>query len=554
MPVLNFKGKTAVENYHYTIPHHTLEFDEKLSVLEKGQKPSLDGNLIIEGDNLIALKALLPHFSGRVKVVCIDPPYNTGEEGWVYSDNVNNPLLKEWFGKIVDKDDLSRHDKWLAMMLPRLQLIKLLMAKDAIIAIAIDDNELFNLGPLMDELFGSENCLACAPWLSEPSGGKQKIGLRKGHEYVLLYHNGDSSNISQEESSAGELNLRDANGPYRKGREISKWGSGSLRADRPTMWFPLTAPDKSKVFPIRNDGKDGRWRLGDKNKLVLQALKNPDALHWEKRPFDAGITHQGKTERWVAYEKIRDKKKTTGWGTWLDSYGTNADATRELKEIFGEKPFQTPKPLNLFSWIVSLHSDENAVVLDCFAGSGTTGHAVLALNKEDDGERKFILVENGTFTRTITRERVARVIKGVKDVSQESLREGLGGTFSYLQLGKPLLSEYRTLGNDRPSFSDLARYVFFTETGHPINNPKSDQDSGFIGEHQGVSYYLLFDPEKSDGRQLDMPALNKISENDTNRRYVIYCEKIWVHRDDREAFEKRMGKSLRVMQLPFHLK
>ena len=135
MPVLQFKGKTAVETYHHTVPHHRLEFDAKLSLLAKGEKPSLDGNLIIEGDNLLALKALLPTHAGRVKCIYIDPPYNTGNEGWVYNDNLTQPQFKEWIGQTVGKEgeDACRHDKWCCMMYPRLQLLKELLRDDGAI-------------------------------------------------------------------------------------------------------------------------------------------------------------------------------------------------------------------------------------------------------------------------------------------------------------------------------------------------------------------------------------------------------------------------------------
>jgi adenine-specific DNA-methyltransferase len=167
MPVLSFKGKTAVENYHWTVPHHILDFDAKLSVLPKGQKPSLDGNLIIEGDNLLALKALLPTHAGKVKCIYIDPPYNTGDEGWVFNDNLSQPQFKEWIGQVVGKEgeDFTRHDKWCCMMYPRLQLLKeMLREGDGVILVSIDDIEVHYLRMLMDEVFGPENFLEMIVW------------------------------------------------------------------------------------------------------------------------------------------------------------------------------------------------------------------------------------------------------------------------------------------------------------------------------------------------------------------------------------------------------
>jgi adenine-specific DNA-methyltransferase len=369
-----------------------------------------------------------------------DRIYNTGNEGWIYNDSVNSPLIREWLGKAVGREaeDLSRHDKWLCMMYPRLQILKQLLSRDGLFAISIDDNELNLLGVLLDEIFGTANRLACAPWLAEPSGGKQKTVLRKGHEYLLIYHNGNPSNLSREEKSTGELDRKDKFGKFRKGRELLKWGDESLREDRKDMWFPLPAPDGSAVYPIRNDGKEGRWRLGDKNPLVLQIREDAEYAHWEKRPFDDGVVVAGKTERLVPYEKIRDPKKSFGWTTWLDSFGFNADATRELKDIFGSKQFDTPKPTQLIEWVVSLHGDENALVLDSFAGSGTTGHAVLNLNKTDGGNRRFILVEmESKIARDITAERVKRLAQGYTNAKGQKV-EGLGGGFRFCELGEPL--------------------------------------------------------------------------------------------------------------------
>jgi adenine-specific DNA-methyltransferase len=191
MPVLQFKGKTAVECYHYTVPHHTLEFDKKLSVLDKGQKPGLDGNLIIEGDNLLALKALLPTHAGRIKCIYIDPPYNTGNEGWVFNDNLTQPQFKEWIGQVVGKEseDACRHDKWCCMMYPRLQLLKELLRDDGAIFVSIDDNEVQNLRAVMDEIFGGNNFVATIIWEKVYSPKSSAKYLSENHDYIVVYAN-----------------------------------------------------------------------------------------------------------------------------------------------------------------------------------------------------------------------------------------------------------------------------------------------------------------------------------------------------------------------------
>ena len=202
MPTLNWIGKEAVVNHHHAVPFRLLRDVPELSVGEPGA-----GNLIVQGDNLVALKALLPYYAGQVKCIYIDPPYNTGNESWIYNDNVNSPLIRDWLGKAVGKEaeDLSRHDKWLCLMYPRLRLFKDLLSRDGLLAVSIDDNEFSFLGVLLDEIFGAKNRLACAPWLAEPSGGKEKTGLRGGHEYLLIYHNGDDTSVSRETRSTGEL-------------------------------------------------------------------------------------------------------------------------------------------------------------------------------------------------------------------------------------------------------------------------------------------------------------------------------------------------------------
>ena len=259
MPTLEWIGKSKVINHHQDVPFRVLE--RKYSFDENGQHDEDNGseNMIIRGDNLEALKALLPRYEGRVKCIYIDPPYNTGNEGWVYNDNVNDPKIKKWLGKVVGKEgeDLTRHDKWLCMMYPRLKILHKLLANDGIIAVSINDNELFNLGAIMNEIFGSFNRLACAPLRSEPSGGKDKTVLRTGHEYILFYTKGDVSNLCKEEKSTGELNLKDKKGAYRKGRELRKWGATSDRADRPNLWFGIKTPSGEIAYPYKNDGSEG---------------------------------------------------------------------------------------------------------------------------------------------------------------------------------------------------------------------------------------------------------------------------------------------------------
>lgn len=524
MPTLEWIGKSKVINHHQDVPFRVLE--RKYSFDENGQHDEDNGseNMIIRGDNLEALKALLPRYEGRVKCIYIDPPYNTGNEGWVYNDNVNDPKIKKWLGKVVGKEgeDLTRHDKWLCMMYPRLKILHKLLANDGIIAVSINDNELFNLGAIMNEIFGSFNRLACAPLRSEPSGGKDKTVLRTGHEYILFYTKGDVSNLCKEEKSTGELNLKDKKGAYRKGRELRKWGATSDRADRPNLWFGIKTPSGEIAYPYKNDGSEGYWRWSRDNAGMVNILKDPESAHWEYSPYDEGVTVKGETHRWVPYEKIRDSKKSFGWNSWLDGYGTNADGTAVIKAIFGSKIFDTPKPLSLIEWIVSLHGDENAIILDSFAGSGTTAHAVLNMNKDDGGHRKFILVEMMDYADSITAERVKRVIKGYGE--GKNAVEGTGGNFSFYDLGEPLL-----LGdclNEAVAPEKIREYIWFMETKQPYA-PPSGGNPYYLGKQNSTGYYFYYEPQRM--TVLDYAFLSTITEKADGT--VIYADRCSISED-----------------------
>lgn len=519
MPTLEWIGKDKVINHHQEVPFRVLE--RRYSYDEAGQHDEDNGseNMIIRGDNLEALKALLPRYEGRVKCIYIDPPYNTGEEGWIYNDNVNDPRIKKWLGEVVGKEgeDLTRHDKWLCMMYPRLKLLYKLLSDDGLIAISINDHELYNLGTIMNEIFGASHRLACAPWRSEPSGGKDKTVLRTGHEYILFYVKNDTSNLCKEEKSTGVLDLKDSFGKYRKGRELRKWGAGSLREDRPNLWFPIKAPNGEDVYPIKNDGQEGRWRLGKDNEYMAQILKNPEYAHWEMCPYDEGVIVDGKTERLVPFEKIRDAKKSFGWNSWLDGYGTNADATAVIKEIFGSKIFETPKPLPLIEWIISLHNDENAVILDSFAGSGTTAHAVLNMNQADGGNRKFILVEMMDYADSITAERVKRVIDGYGEGKKAV--EGTGGNFSYYELGPVFLLPDGNL-NEEVGPQKIREYVYYMETKEPLPAEQPTDEPYFMGLCRNTAYYFYY--EREHVTTLDHAFLATVQTK--SEGYTIYAD------------------------------
>ncbi|OJH43446.1 site-specific DNA-methyltransferase [Paracoccus sp. SM22M-07] len=584
MTELYFKGKEFVYNHHLTVPHRPLEMHADKGIGD----PRLDGNLILQGDNLHALKALLPLYAGKVDCIFIDPPYNTGNESWSYNDNVNAPMIKEWLASNpIQKDDGLRHDKWCAMMWPRVRLLKELLSDTGLIAATIDSNELDNMLVLFDEIFGSENRLAVGVWQSDPSGGKQKSSLRVGHEFIVFY-GGGSPDLTKEKSAGSELNLEDHEGAYCKGRELNKWGANSLRENRPTMFFPLVAPDGSDVFPIRGDGKEGCWRLGAENPLMKSLIKGPESAHWEMRPFDKGVVVDGATERWVPYEKIRNEERAFGWSTWLSALATTADGTRTVAEIFGSSVFETPKPVQLLDFVVRLIANDDAVFLDSFAGTGTTAHAVLRANREDSGTRKFILVqmdegEGKVNADELTAERVRRVINGYEftgtqktELLREKLNwkklqsfqkieeqvekienlhgheydtikktvkdgelivtgekkvderaEGLGGEFTYCTLGAPIEMDKILTGETLPPFVDLATVLFHTATNLPGDPAKVDADAFFMGEANGQMLWLVYKPEldwlKTPNAALSLSFARKIAEEHPKARHLVFA-------------------------------
>ena len=405
----------------------------KVPELCYGDEKQRTENLIIEGNNLQVMASLY-RYKGKVDIIYADPPYNTGNKDFRYNDRWINDPNDTSEGDFVSQEDGGRHTKWLNFMYPRLMMMRDMLKPTGLIAISIDDQELHRLGMLMDEIFLPANRLACAPWKADPGGGDKKQQLRSGHEYLLIYSRGERSKLTREEREVVPTH-RDKWGKYKKGRELLKWGSHSLRVERPTMFTTLIAPDGAKVLPIRNDGKEGCWRWGEK--LLQHIIKDPSRAHWEKTSFDPGVTWQRLSERWVPYEKVRDMKRAVGWSTWLDAHGTNPDGTKRLKEIFGEKIFDTAKPVELIEWLISLYEDNEALVLDPFAGSGTTAEAVLRANVKDDGERRFILIEPGLptdrFARTLTAERIKRVISGKLHIGKQD--PVLGG-FSFFTVGR----------------------------------------------------------------------------------------------------------------------
>ena len=492
MATINFKGKEIVRNHHLTIPYHELVPDAKKGL---SKKPSLNDNLIIHGDNLLALKALLPTYAGKVKCIYIDPPYNTGNEEWAYNDNVNSPMMKDWLGKVVDKDDLTRHDKWLCMMMPRLKLLRELLRDDGVIFVSIDEgnenqrgNECHRLKMLMDEVFQG-NFIGQFVWRKKEGGGQTDQYFVTEHEVVLVYAKSPEFKWIDEQipDSEASYNKHDENGKF-NAVKLAKWGTGAHKEDRPGMCFPIKNPEGKNIYPVAPDGRDGRWRVG---KERMQLLIDQNLIFWDK-----------KNDKWVPFEKVyyeEGQTKVIKERSIIFDLTTTGDASNELNDIFGRKDvFDNPKPHLLIQYFLTYVTNKDSIILDSFSGSGTTAHAVLALNKEDGGNRKFILVEMEDYADKITAERVRRVIKGYKGLDSRlrgNDREGLGGAFSYYELGKPIDTERILKGKDLPTFAEMARYIFYTATGEEFNEKKVNEKTGFIGESKEYQVYLLYKPD-----------------------------------------------------------
>ncbi len=476
MAQLQFKGKTFVQNHHLLVKYHELVPVKAKSLTGK---LSLHDNLIIHGDNLKALKALLPLYAGKVRCVSIDPPYNTGNEGWAYNDNVNSPMMQEWLGKVIDREDLTRYDKWLCMMMPRLKLIRELMSDDGFVFLNIDDNEAARLRLLMDEVFSPDCFVAQLVWKSRQHLDSRTLsGVSVDHEYILVYAKtpGDSRLVG---SKRDETKYSNPDGDPR-----GPWMSRSIlglatKEQRPNLHYEIEEPGTPRRYPCP---PDTGWRYNPatmREKIAEGRILFPK--HADGRPR----------------EKVFLKElagETTGFASVIDDVFT-AHGSHEIRDIFGDQRFAFPKPSELVKRLISQVPGNDFVVLDSFSGSGTTAHAVLAQNAEDGGNRRFILIECEDYADSIAAERVRRVIKGVPSAKDETLKKGLGGTFSFFRLGKAIELESILDGDGLPTYTELARYVFYTATGEEFDEKAVNEKKHFIGESRNYQVFLFYEPD-----------------------------------------------------------
>lgn len=494
MPSLTWRGKDAVLNHHLEVPYRLLHCEPELSVGGPGS-----GNLIVEGDNLLALKALLPYYKGQVKCIYIDPPYNTGDESWVYNDNVNSPEMREWLGNVVGKEseDLNRHDKWLCMMWPRLQLLKkFLHPTDGSIWVSIDDNEVSSLRMLLDEVFGRGRFVACNAWQKRYSR-ENREAIGDSHEYVVTYAMDPMAFTgSRNLLPLGEKQRAVYKNPNNDPR--GPWQSVSLTAQgyRPNQMYEIIGPNGERHLPPEGTC----WKLIESEFEKLKA----DGRIW------FGKDGKGVPRR--AYF-LSEAEGIVPWTWWPhDEVGHTDEARKEIQSIFGtQTAFPTPKPVRLLERILTIATKPGDLILDSFAGSGTTAHGVMKLNTEDGGERRFILVEmDPTIARDVTAERARRVARGYTD-NRGGAVSGLGGNFRYCTLGDPLFNGEGQLSGDL-SFEALARHLYFAEFGEPLPSREPDQPSqggnSFIGAFGDCALYLLY--KSGQATLLDRAALKAL--------------------------------------------
>lgn len=596
MPVLNWIGKERVVTHHSQVPFRTLSLTYGYTA-ECGREEGLStesGNLIVFGDNLLGLKALLPRLEGRVKCIYNDPPYNTGEK-WTYADDCNDPRTREWINKVVGKqgEDLSRHDKWLCMMYPRLVLMRRLLRPDGVIFISCDDNEQANLRLMMNEIFGEDCFVSNVIWQKAYSPRNDSKGIPTTTDHIVAYSKKPGWNPFKLERTEG-MNARYGNPDNDKDywRPDNAYAPNAITHQG--MVYAIQNPFTGKmIYPIVSN----TWRYDQVDMLdimngwceyELRDLNDAEERARicgisadEVRPNVMGIVLKESLEiskkkaqavyergQWPKYyfTSLGNISRKTYLGEvggrvttnfWPFSEVDNTDgAKKELIEIFeGEVPFDTPKPTRLIDRILDIAVEPGDIVMDCFAGSGTTAHSVLKANAADGGDRKFVLLEQDEDIVVTTQQRVQRAVSGYKftgnkterlfekklnantlkriteyyedaklvyeqakasgnytDVHQPTVkdnnlvvevekfydghRDGLGGAFDMMELGEPLFIEGTHYLNEEVGETELRRYVYYTETHLPLTQMRSEEYPYWLDDYHGTGYYFYYEPNQ----------------------------------------------------------
>ena len=567
MTELNFKGKEFVYNHHLSVPFRPLVMHAEKGIGE----PSLDGNLIIHGDNLHALKALLPLYAGKVDCIFIDPPYNTGNEGWCYNDNVNAPMIKEWLDcNPIGIDDGLRHDKWCAMMWPRLRLLKELLAETGSLWMTLDDNEVHRAKLILDEVFG-DNCFSTQiVWQSSDNSNNDAKGFSGDKNYILVYSISPiwrPFHLANPEKRKHFKNpTNDPKGPYFDGNPVDSPNP------RENLKYCLPTPSGGFIGHPRNGW---RWELP----TLLKKIESGE------------IRYSDDETRIIRRTYLRDMKGLPPSDLWarLTKYGHNRNAKYELQNIFdGVSPFPTPKPSKLIEAILELSVTSEAIILDSFAGSGSTAHAVLSANEKDGGNRKFILVEMECYADELTAERARRVITGYKftgtqqrellreritwsklkksgrlndavegienlygheyDTIKKTIKdgelivtgekavaertEGLGSSFTYCTLGEPVELDKLLSGDTLPPYEGLGAALFHMATNRALDPSAVREADCYLGEADGQHVWLIYRPDldwlKSPEAALTLTRARGFAARSPDQRHLVFAPARYV--------------------------
>jgi adenine-specific DNA-methyltransferase len=534
MPTLDWIGKKAVVNHHRHVPYRLIHCDKTNSVGDPDA-----GNLLVQGDNLEALKALLPYYAGKVKCIYIDPPYNTGNEGWVYNDNVNSPEIKAWLGATVGKEveDLSRHDKWLCMMYPRLRLLKEFLSEDGSIWISIDDNEVHGLKLILDEIFGRRNFISNVIWQKKYAPANDALWLSESHDHIVVYAlskalwRPNKLTRSEKADAAYKNPDNDSRGLWR----ADNYTCSKNADERPNLYYPITNPNTGEeIWPSRTRV----WGYGKEENIRHMA----EGLIWWGK---TGKNSVPALKRFKGSLKFNGSIAQTIW-LW-DEVSHTQDGRKEQLSLIHDDPFPTPKPEKLIRRIIELASEPGELILDSFAGSGTTGAVAHKLG------RTHIGVEMGVHAATHIVPRYQKVVEGEQGGISADVGWQGGGGFRFCTLGEPLFDADGNV-SDGVTFPDLAAHIFFCDTGSPL--PKRvDGSLPLIGTFQGRAIYLLFNrdvmgfPKPDSGNVLTASVLESLPlpEPGFTGPRVVYGEGCTVP-DDRLA---SAGVSFR--QVPYQI-
>ena len=607
MTELVFRGKHFVYNHHLAVPYHPLKVDAGKGI----GVPRMDGNLVIHGDNLLALKALLPLYAGKVDCIFIDPPYNTGNEGWCYNDRVRSPVIEEWLAaNPVGVDDGLRHDKWLCMMWPRLQLLHELLAEDGTIWITLDDNEIHHARSILDWIFGEEQFISMIAVQSNKRGHTFKQ-IAKTHEYILAYGKSPSCVLQELETNGDNLDQKDRFGGFSE-RELRNTNPKFGRHNRPNLFYPFYVRDghvdeegfhiasvdpfdgAEEIFPLNRDGRESCWRWGKERSREKTTGGCAEYVFAKK-------TRSGAWHICEKYRKESVKAKTI----WSDTKHISEQGTRELGKLGLGDSFDFPKPLGVLEDIIRIATESDALILDSFAGSGTTGHAVLEANKRDGGTRRFILVECEEYADRVTAERIRRVINGyafsgeqktellrerltwkklqnadklteavermesahggdyeriqktikdgelvvtgVKQVKERA--EGLGGDFTYCTLDEPLEIDKILTGKHLPPYESMGAVLFRMATQQVFRQKDMRKAKFYLGADEGRHIWMRYKPDlewlKSPKAALTLDWAREIAKAHPKEKHLVFAPSCYV------SMELLNAERLAVEFVPF---